>query len=334
MILDIWYINLYNKIIQNNLIKKKNYNLLIRYNTYFKVNKLVLSIVKWMYCKYLKNNQCCDNCINCRLLDKNIHPDYYHINVDKNNVISLNTILKIINHVQQSTLYLGSSKILYFSHTSFLTKYTFNAILKLMEDFPYRLNIIFTCFNYVKIPPTIYSRCLIYQLNTPSENVIFHWILCRIKNCNKLSIVTAIRLSNYSPYVTLFLLEKYWVYRLILFKNIKYILLKNINILMKNINLKLLKYNLYWLVTFFLDVCKYSNLYFSLIKNNLINLDKIHLIKYFNNILPSKIVFLIVHKLISSLQILFKIKFINRKNLFYDILSYIVKCIHSCDLNI
>ncbi len=328
MKLDLWYINLYNKITKNSFIKEKNYNLLIQYNTDLKVDVLVLSIVKWMYCKYLKNNKYCNNCINCRLLNKNIHPDYYHVDVDKNNIISLNTILKIIHHLQQSILYLGNSKILYFSNTSFLTNYTFNAILKLMEDFPYKLNFIFTCFNYIQVPPTIYSRCLIYQLHTPSEHIIMCWIMRRVKNINRLSIITAIRLSNYSPYLTLLLLKKFWIYRLILFKNIKYILLKNINNLIKNINFNILENNLYWLMTFFLDVCKYSNIYLLIVKNNFINLDQMKWIQYFYKVLPSKVQYLIVQKLIISLHLLLKIKFINRKNLFYDTISYIIRCVH------
>ncbi len=290
-----WLKNFYNKIIYSNIFVNKNFGLLINYDCYLGVNILVINIIKWLFCNYKYNNKFCNNCLNCNLLNKNNHPNFFYLNFKKN--IKFVDILNI-NDKFYNNLYISNYKVIYFLNFKFNNKYINNFLLKILEESYYKVIIIFTYLSSFKIPLTILSRCYKFKLKTPSESYILNFIL-NYKNLyinfNKNQIISSIRLSNYSPILSIFFLNKLWYFRKKFIDNIDILLSSNINDVFNLLNNNnFIVYNLYWLYYFFLDILKYF-------KNNvnfIYNIDYLYKIKYFKNLINYNKIFLILDKIL------------------------------------
>ncbi len=309
-----WLKSFYNEIIYSNIFINKNFGLLINYDSYLGVNILVINIIKWLFCNNKFDNKFCNNCLNCNLLNKNNHPNFFYLNFKKN--IKFIDILNV-NKKFYKNLYISNYKVIYFLNFNFNNKYINNFLLKILEECYYKVIIIFTYLSNFKIPLTILSRCYKFKLKTPNENYILNFILNYKNfdiNFNKNQIISSIRLSNYSPILSIFFLKKLWFFRKIFIENIDILLsnnIKNFFILFNKNNFII--YNLYWLYYFFLDILKY-------LKNNInyiYNLDYIYKVKYFKNLIEYDKIFLVLNKIL-----LFNNDFNNFSNINKNILNF------------
>ncbi len=308
-----WLKDLYKKIILSNIFKRKNFGLIINYNTDLGVDNLVFNIIKWLFCNYKFNFKFCNKCLNCNLLNNNSHPNYFCFKNNKD--ISLDSV-KNINNIFFNNLYISKYKIIYFSNFNFNNKFINNFLLKIIEDCFYNVIIIFSCLNYIKIPNTILSRCYKYIIYSPNENYILNWILNNNKyikiNFSNLKILSSIRISNFSPILSVFLLENLWLLRKFFINNINIIFNKDIN---KYINLfnnnYLLEYYINWFLYILLDILKFKN-----INNVYYNIDCINIIKKLSNLLSINKIFLIIDEIFIFLNDFKNYLNLNR-NIFY-----------------
>ncbi len=310
-----WLDNLYNKITSLKNIRNINFNLIITYTCNLSVDILILELVKWFFCVNIKDNKCCNFCLNCNLIKKDNYPNFNYIKDSSSILVS--DIREIVKNLCVN-FYINNIKIIYFSKFNFLNHFIFNSLLKLMEDFNYFI-FIFSCHESVFIPTTILSRCYRYKLICPTEKVSYIWLNKFVK-LDKIIILTAIRISNSSPLLSYFLLKKLWKDRIFFFKNIKEILFESKFILLDK---KLIKYNLYWLLTFIHDIIKYKINNFS----NISNLDQINNVIFLSKYFSLKHVFLIFIELRSSLCNLKLIKGININILLSNLFLFIKKLI-------
>ncbi len=309
-----WLKNLYKKIIFSNIFKRENFGLIINYNTNLNAGNLIINIVKWLFCNYKINYNFCNKCLNCNLLNNNNHPNYFCF--ENNKKISLNKV-KYINNIFLNNLYISKYKVIYFSNFNFNNKFINNFLLKIIEDSYYNVIIIFSCLSYVKIPNTILSRCYKYIIYSPNENFILNWILNKSKyikfNFNKSTILSSIRINNFSPILSIFFLKKLLFFRKIFINNINLIFSKNIN---KYFNLfynnYLLEYYINWFLYILLDILKLNKLNYIYY-----NIDYFDIIKEFSNLISINKIFLIIDKIF-----VFLCDFKNNINLNKDIFYY------------
>ncbi len=307
------YINLI-KFYKNNKIN--NFNLIISYSKYYKIDNLILDFIMWILCSKKKKYKICNKCKSCKLFKNKIYINFYYI---KDN-ININSLRVIYNNWYKNINFIGI-KIIYFSKFNFINFYVNNFLIKWLE-FSYNKSIfIFSSIYNTYIPFTIISRCYKIKLLILNENYLYNILVKKYKliNFSKENILSAIRLSNNSLFYSLKILKKLWNTRNNLIKYILNMKKYNINFLVKNINNIYLNHNLYFLVTFFLDYIKFrlNNIKY------LFNLDILFLFKYFNKYISINNAFLIFKKIIFCMNNLKNIKNINKNILIYELISFI-----------
>ncbi len=312
-----WLNYFYKKIIDLWSLKYFNYNLIISYSSELKVNILVLELIKWIICVKKYNYISCNNCLNCNLLNIYNHPDIYIIKNYKN-IINLCEI-EFMKKKLFVDSYLSEYKIIYFPRTKFLNMFTFNSLLKLMEEPPFKTIFIFSCLNNINIPPTILSRCYLYRLSSPKEYYLLILINKKISFYDKKSIISAIRLSNKSPIISYYYLRKLWKKRLFFLNKFYISISDDIDCLIKLINDKFLNFKLYWLSTLFIDIVKYNLGDYI----NIINIDMFDIIIFFYKRININNIFLILKKIFLLMNELVKSININRNILITDLVFLI-----------
>ncbi len=311
-----WLKNIYKKIISSNIIYKYHFGLIINSSCELGVDILVFNIIKWMFCIYKSNYYSCNKCLNCRLLNKKNHPNFFLFN--KLNEININKVREIYS-VFNNNLYISNYKIIYFNNFIFDNKFINNFLLKVLEEPCYKLIIIFSCFNNVIIPPTILSRCYKYEICVPKEKFTLNWIIKKLNNkniWNNKELLTSIRLSNYSPLYSIIFLNKLWKVRCNFLLNIKYFFGNNINKIFLLINNNLLINNIYWLYYILVDILRIKlkhNKYFY-------NFDSIELLNKLSKKIKYNKIILIINKLIKFLNNINNNLNLNKKILLYKLI--------------
>ncbi len=304
-----WLNYLYNKIINSKLMLCKSCNFLIHYPCNLGVNYLVLKLVKWILC-LKKNNNVCDNCINCNLINYNNHPNF---TIVKKKNLSIFFVKKIIFFLNKS-LYFSFFKIIYFIDFNFTNSFVFNYLLKLMEEPDYKLILIFSCLNSYDVPLTFLSRCHRYNLLVPKELYIYKWIGKNL-NFSKKNILTSIRLNFNSPLDTLIFLEKKWFFRIKILNMLKNIFFIDIINMINILSSYSIDFNLYILYTFFFDAINYKY------TNKIYNLDSINILKKISKYICIKNINLIIKKIFFCINEIKSNLNYNKEILIYD-LSY------------
>ncbi len=319
-----WLYSLYRKIISFNFrIKNLYFNLIINFSVELGVDNLIFYISKWLFCENLKDNCFCDVCMNCNLLNDNNHPDFYFIRC-KNKNICINK-LEYFKKKFFCNSYISKFKIVYFSNTNFLTSTSFNSLLKLIEEPPYKIIFIFTCLDSINIPPTIYSRCFYYKLYVPKEKNIISWVKKHnILSLKDISIITAVRLCNYSPIISLDFIKHSWERRLYFINNIYDVIFdsfEKINIFFCD-NDFLEKIN--WLCILLMDIIRYN------INNvdDICNVDKLNLIHSLNKKIFLDNIFLIINKIFFFRKNILSVYNFNKNILISNLSFYIYKYIN------
>lgn len=221
-------------------------------------------LAKSLLCKRDINFNPCNKCFNCIQINNNNFLDLVEING------ALNTKLENIKELIITTNYMPSIaryRIYIIDEIHMLSKHSFNALLKILEEPPLHIKFILATTNIGKIPDTIISRCLLLNLNLINykemyiklkkifikENIIYKKsiinniiILAKGSMRDALSILDyTLLISNKNKLININLFKKYigenyHPYCLIL---IKYLLNNNIKNILKLIN-KMYKLNI------------------------------------------------------------------------------------------
>ncbi len=115
---------------------------------------------------------CCDNCITCNQISKNIYPDVTIITKlnDKEHLV-IDQIRELEREAQFKPLSSTAYKIYIMDQAELLTDDAANSLLKTLEEPPPRVVLILLCHNKDVLPKTIISRCQHFRFKTlsPSE---------------------------------------------------------------------------------------------------------------------------------------------------------------------
>ncbi len=310
-----WLFDLYKKIIFSGKIKNKNFNLIIHSFYKSNVNNLVLYLSKWILCTNLKFNKCCNSCCNCKLFKKKKNPNFYYLKCKKDLVPNIDDIKRINLNLLNNLSYINLQKVVYISNFNLLSSLCFNSLLKIIEEYPYKIIFIFSCFNMFNIPSTIISRCQYYKIFPPKEKNIIIWLNKYFSLNKNIEVITSIRLSNNSPLLTIYLLKKMWVYRLNFLNKLNNLFNMNFLDILNLLDNNFLNYNLDWLLFLFSDIIKYL----LGINKYIVNLDSIVLIDFYSKKISIKNIFVIVNKLFIFIHDLNNVVYINKNIYLYDL---------------
>lgn len=255
-----WLYKIYKKIINQYLKKKNHHTTLFQSQIDLGSSKLIFNICKRILCRKSNNLFSCNFCHNCQLVDKKNHSDLYIINPDLNKkFIGINTILNCLNKINH-TSQLGLVTIIWIPKIHLLTESAINSFLKVLEEPPLNTLFFIENKNYTLLKDTLKSRCIIYNIYSPSNKDSISWLKKNIKKKYKSKkLLIVLNISENSPILAKkFFIKKLWDIRKKLFLKInKSIKLKNFFLLYKYLKKKLLK-KIYWICSLILDVIKYS----------------------------------------------------------------------------
>ncbi len=340
-----------NKNIIKNILNSLKYNKI--HNTYLfygpkGVGKTSLSklLSKSLNCINSINGNACLNCLNCICIDKGKCSDVIEIDgASKSKIEDIKDILDNIYYLPISMKY----KIYIIDEVHMLSRYSFNALLKVFEEPPKYVKFILATTEFNKIPDTILSRCICFNLKPLNINEIYNRLLyISDKELFKYDI-EALKLisiySNGSLRDALILLDQLSLFN-------KNITLKNTNFFLNRIEDKyifsFLKYLFlinYEKILYYLNIFLNKNISYECIISSI--LDKLYrllLIKvipnfndnfigFINSSYKIKIIKLCKLVDINDINFYYKIFFLNRNNLinFYDkkiFFEYLIfKCI-------
>ncbi|QCI17284.1 DNA polymerase III subunit gamma/tau [Buchnera aphidicola (Aphis helianthi)] len=205
----------------------------------------------------------CRKCMTCKEIEKGTCLDF--IEIDAASRTKIEDMREILDNIYYSPIK-SRFKIYLIDEVHMLSRHSFNALLKTLEEPPKHIKFILATTDIEKIPKTIISRCLYFKLNILSEKNIFDYLTFVLNNENINFDVNALKtISEYakgSMRDSLNLLE----HAISFSKN---------NINLKNIN-KILgipnKKNIYLLTKFLLDK-DFNKIIFLLDKMNKINIE-------------------------------------------------------------
>lgn len=116
----------------------------------------------------------CGICRSCVAMDKDQHMDIMEF--DAASRTGVDDIREIIDASQYMPV-LGRYKIFIIDEVHMLSKSAFNALLKTLEEPPAHVKFIFATTEIHKIPETILSRCMTFQLNSVSIDSLSNHLL-------------------------------------------------------------------------------------------------------------------------------------------------------------
>ncbi|ABF14156.1 DNA polymerase III, subunits gamma and tau [Baumannia cicadellinicola str. Hc (Homalodisca coagulata)] len=111
----------------------------------------------------------CNKCNNCRDISQNSFIDL--IEIDAASRTKVEDTREILDNLQYAPVY-GRFKVYLIDEVHMLSRYSFNALLKTLEEPPVHIKFILATTDLHKIPMTILSRCLQFHLKPLSVNQI------------------------------------------------------------------------------------------------------------------------------------------------------------------
>ena len=118
-------------------------------------------LAKCLNCNNGISHDPCNKCFSCIHIDKNKHPDF--IEIDAASYAKIEDIRTILESLQYSPIK-SRYKIYLIDEFHMLSKHSFNALLKNLEEPLDHIKFIMATTKANKIPDTILSRCIRFQL--------------------------------------------------------------------------------------------------------------------------------------------------------------------------
>jgi len=114
----------------------------------------------------------CGECLNCRQLLKQVHPDIYRVNDCPIGIDCLRRIISSLNFKP----FFAPYKIAIIEQADNLTIQAANAFLKLLEQAPPKIIIILIAKSFYHLPATLRSRCQILRFCLPKRGEIIDFL--------------------------------------------------------------------------------------------------------------------------------------------------------------
>lgn len=130
-------------------------------------------IAKSLNCQKGIISNSCRKCSICQEIEKGICLDFIEIDAaSRTKVEEMREILDNIYYAPSKSRF----KIYLIDEVHMLSRHSFNALLKALEEPPKHIKFILATTEIEKIPKTIISRCLYFKLNILSERDIFNFL--------------------------------------------------------------------------------------------------------------------------------------------------------------
>ena len=156
--------------LQNSILNKK-INQAYIFNGTRGVGKTSIAriLTKVLNCKDPKNGEPCNECDQCLAMNENSLLDFQEIDAaSRRSREETMNLLETVPYLPTSSKY----KVYLIDEVHMLTKESFNALLKTLEEPPPHVIFMFATTEIEKVPPTILSRCLQLNLRLVSEEEI------------------------------------------------------------------------------------------------------------------------------------------------------------------
>ncbi|MDR0553104.1 MAG: DNA polymerase III subunit gamma/tau [Holosporales bacterium] len=141
-------------------------------------------IARCLNCKQGITSSPCGTCGSCLAMDNDNHLDVMEI--DAASRTGVDDIREIIDSSQYMPV-IGRFKIFIIDEVHMLSKSAFNALLKTLEEPPAHVKFIFATTEVQKVPDTVLSRCLEFNLKPVSTEVIANHVK-KIASCEGIGI--------------------------------------------------------------------------------------------------------------------------------------------------
>ncbi len=138
-------------------------------------------LAKALKCEKKTNFEPCSQCPSCHSIQHGSDVDVIEIDGASNNGVDA------VRHLRDSVQYLpssGSKKIYIIDEVHMLSQSAFNALLKTLEEPPSHVTFVMATTELRKIPPTVASRCQIFNFRPLSPAVIQKrlQVICKAEN--------------------------------------------------------------------------------------------------------------------------------------------------------
>ncbi|NIH16510.1 MAG: DNA polymerase III subunit gamma/tau [Buchnera aphidicola (Periphyllus lyropictus)] len=120
-------------------------------------------LAKCLNCKKKITNIPCRKCNSCKEIEKNFNPDL--IEIDAASKTKVEDIKELLENAKYPPIK-ERFKIYLIDEVHMLSRYSFNALLKTLEEPPKHVKFILATTNIEKLPKTIISRCIKLSLKT------------------------------------------------------------------------------------------------------------------------------------------------------------------------
>ncbi len=127
-----------------------------------------------MTCKTPIDGEACGSCKSCEMVRNGSHLDIMEL--DAASRTGVDDIREIINACQYTPV-IGRYKVFIIDEVHMLSKSAFNALLKTLEEPPSHVRFIFATTEVGKIPDTILSRCLAFNLRPLSVSALSKYLV-------------------------------------------------------------------------------------------------------------------------------------------------------------
>ncbi|QIQ41482.1 MAG: DNA polymerase III subunit gamma/tau [Buchnera aphidicola (Aphis urticata)] len=153
-------------------------------------------LAKSLNCQKNINSIPCRKCTNCKEIEIGTSIDF--IEIDAASRTKIEEMREILDHIYYAPSK-SRFKIYLIDEVHMLSRHSFNALLKTLEEPPKHIKFILATTDIEKIPKTIISRCLCFKLNILSEENILNHLKFVLNNENINFDINALQIiSEYS----------------------------------------------------------------------------------------------------------------------------------------
>ncbi|RLC40932.1 MAG: hypothetical protein DRH51_04340 [Candidatus Coatesbacteria bacterium] len=134
---------------------------------------LASQFAKALLCSYRNSIPACGECVQCKKIEKGIHPDVIKIEHDER-YIKISEVRYLAGEVYKKPNE-ADRKVVIIKDAERMTEEAVNSMLKVFEEPPYNVVIILTVVNSSLLPATIVSRSIhLFMSGIPTQSVVEH----------------------------------------------------------------------------------------------------------------------------------------------------------------
>jgi DNA polymerase III subunit delta' len=194
-----WLDKAYHQLVQPLLMGRAHHAWLIHYAKGSGESLLLQHFFRRLLCLTPKGEVACGHCHSCLLFNAGTHPDYHHIQTEKDKKqIGVEQIRKLTDKVYEHAQQ-GGTKVIWIEQATDLTEAAANALLKTLEEPPNDTYFILTENNPQQLMATLRSRCSLFYLAPPGLDEGMRWLQHAKPNYTENQLATALLLNNNAP---------------------------------------------------------------------------------------------------------------------------------------